>query len=161
VLNNWTNTVILQGGFFVRMMKLSDSSDTWQNPRIYILVFRRQICPVNESSFEIWVIYFYSPIARRNIISANSAHSFICEIGRTHDYCNKWHVRQQGLPDGIVSNQKIPIWVNSGGSCTGKCWYTYFMAIWSNPLRLGIFYGHFVYFTVVWYIFTLWYVVSR
>jgi hypothetical protein len=28
-----------------------------------------------------------------------------------------------GLPDGIFSNQKIPIWVNFGVSCNGRCWY--------------------------------------
>jgi hypothetical protein len=28
-----------------------------------------------------------------------------------------------GLPDGLFSNQKIPIWVNFGGPWNGKCWY--------------------------------------
>jgi hypothetical protein len=28
-----------------------------------------------------------------------------------------------GLPDGLFSNQKIPIWVNFGGSCNGKSWH--------------------------------------
>jgi hypothetical protein len=41
------------------------------------------------------------------------------------------------LPDGIILNQKIPIWVNFGWSCNERCWYLY---------------GHFVYFTAKWYI---------
>jgi hypothetical protein len=28
-----------------------------------------------------------------------------------------------GLPDGLFSKPKIPIWVNFGGSCYGKSWY--------------------------------------
>jgi hypothetical protein len=52
------------------------------------------------------------------------------------------------LPDGIFSNQKIPIWVNFGGSKIGRCWYI---------LRTcGLFHGHLIYlvdFNVIWYIF--------
>jgi hypothetical protein len=47
-----------------------------------------------------------------------------------------------GLPDGIFSNQKIPIWVNFGGSCYGRCWYS----IWP----FGLFFGYFVYFVATW-----------
>jgi hypothetical protein len=36
---------------------------------------------------------------------------------RFHDYLTA------GLPDGIFSNQKIPIWVNFGGSQKGKRWH--------------------------------------
>jgi hypothetical protein len=36
-----------------------------------------------------------------------------------------------GLPDGIFSYQKIPIWVYFGGPLDWKCWYI----LWS----LGIF----------------------
>jgi hypothetical protein len=50
-----------------------------------------------------------------------------------------------GLPDGIFSNPKIPIWANVGGYCNGRCWYM----MW--PLGL-VFYGHFVYFVAIWYI---------
>jgi hypothetical protein len=50
-----------------------------------------------------------------------------------------------GLPDGIFSNQKNPIWVNFGGLGNGKCW---------NVLHTrGIYYGHLVYFIghlVIW-----------
>jgi hypothetical protein len=42
---------------------------------------------------------------------------------------------------------KIPIWVNFGGSCNGKCWY-----IRSILLPFGLFYGHLVYFPPFWYI---------
>jgi hypothetical protein len=28
-----------------------------------------------------------------------------------------------GLPDGLFSNQKIPILVKFGGPWNGKCWY--------------------------------------
>jgi hypothetical protein len=57
------------------------------------------------------------------------------------------------LPDGFFK-PKIPIWVNFGGSCNGKAWYTYFMTIWRILLLLEIFNGHLVYFVVIWYIFT-------
>jgi hypothetical protein len=52
--------------------------------------------------------------------------------------------RLTGLPDGIFSHQKIPIWVNYGGHWNGKSWYTYFMAIRNIIRSFGIFYGHFV-----------------
>jgi hypothetical protein len=40
---------------------------------------------------------------------------------------------------------KNPIWVNFGGTCNGRCWYI---------LRpFGLFYGHLVYFMVIWCIF--------
>jgi hypothetical protein len=42
---------------------------------------------------------------------------------------------------------KIPIWVNVGGSCNGKL-----LTIWSILRPLQIFYGHLVYFVVIWYI---------
>jgi hypothetical protein len=55
---------------------------------------------------------------------------------------------------------KIPILVNFGGSCNGKCWYI----LWP----FGLFYGHLVYFTygrlvylmVIWYILpmAIWYI---
>jgi hypothetical protein len=49
---------------------------------------------------------------------------------------------ESGLPDGIVWNQKLQIWVNFGG-LTMK--------------EVGIFYGHLVYFTAIWYIFFCFY----
>jgi hypothetical protein len=36
-----------------------------------------------------------------------------------------------------IFKPKIPIWVNFGASCNGRCWY---------------FYGYLVYFTAKWYI---------
>jgi hypothetical protein len=39
-------------------------------------------------------------------------------------------VMRAGLPDGIFSKQKIPIWINFGGSCNVNCWYI----LW--PIRL-------------------------
>jgi hypothetical protein len=44
--------------------------------------------------------------------------------------------------------KKIPIWVNFGGSCNGRCWYI-LMAIWSILGPFGIFCGHLVYFPVL------------
>jgi hypothetical protein len=29
-----------------------------------------------------------------------------------------------GMPDGLFSNKKIPIWVNFGVPGNGKCWYS-------------------------------------
>jgi hypothetical protein len=46
-----------------------------------------------------------------------------------------------GLPDGLFSNKKIPIWVHVGGPENGKCWYVYFMVIWNILWSFGIFYG--------------------
>jgi hypothetical protein len=44
----------------------------------------------------------------------------------------------------FVFKPKIPIWVNFGGSCSGRRWYI----LW--PL-VYIFYGHLVYFVAIWY----------
>jgi hypothetical protein len=38
------------------------------------------------------------------------------------------------------------------GSCNGRRWYTYFMAIWSIFRPFGICYGHLVYVPSFWYI---------
>jgi hypothetical protein len=63
---------------------------------------------------------------------------------------------QDTLPSRVarwfVFKPKIKIWVNFGGSCCGK-YLVYFMTIWSTLRPLEIFYGHFVYFVVIWYIF--------
>jgi hypothetical protein len=40
---------------------------------------------------------------------------------------------------------KIPIWEKFGGSCNGRCGYI----LWP----FGLFYGHLVYFMVIWYIY--------
>jgi hypothetical protein len=53
----------------------------------------------------------------------------------------------------FVFKPNIPIWVDFGGSCYGKSWYTYFMTIWSILRPLEMFYGLLVYFVVIWYIF--------
>jgi hypothetical protein len=57
-----------------------------------------------------------------------------------------------------IFKPKIPICVNSGGSCGGRCWYillpfdllygyfVYFVSIWYILSPLGIFYGYLVYF---------------
>jgi hypothetical protein len=47
-----------------------------------------------------------------------------------------------GLPDGIhILKTKIPIWINYGGSCNGRCRYI----LWP----FGLFFGHLVYFTAI------------
>jgi hypothetical protein len=74
---------------------------------------------------------------------------------------------------------KIPVWVNFGGSCNGRCWYillpfglfyvyifgiccghlVYFKVIWYILQLFGICYGNLVYFTVIWYILrVIWYI---
>jgi hypothetical protein len=63
---------------------------------------------------------------------------------------------KSGLPAGLFSNQNIQIWVNFGGTYSGKCWYI----LWT----LGPFYGllyilwafgkvsdNLVYFSPFWY----------
>jgi hypothetical protein len=44
----------------------------------------------------------------------------------------RWHIFQT----------KIPVWVNFGGSCKGRCWYI----LWS----FSLFYGHLLYFVAIW-----------
>jgi hypothetical protein len=54
------------------------------------------------------------------------------------------HIRRSRFDSWCVFKPKIQIWVNFGGSCNGKCWYMYFMAIWSILGHLVyIFCGHF------------------
>jgi hypothetical protein len=60
------------------------------------------------------------------------------------------------VPDDIFSNQKIPIWVNSGGSWNGRCWYisyeVYIAAILQTYfLSFCTFYLYFVFFPF-WYV---------
>jgi hypothetical protein len=62
-----------------------------------------------------------------------------------------------GLPDGMFSNQKIPIWVNFGGNCNVDVgifhgFLAYFTGIWLILRTFGIFHGHLVYFMDIWYI---------
>jgi hypothetical protein len=57
-----------------------------------------------------------------------------------------------GLPDGTFSNQKIPIWVNFGGSGNGRCLYikrpfvlfyvclVNFVALWNILWLFGVFF---------------------
>jgi hypothetical protein len=50
---------------------------------------------------------------------------------------------------------KIPIWVDFGGSCNGRCWYILHIAIWSYVRPFCTFCAHLVYiFMVIWYIFS-------
>jgi hypothetical protein len=56
------------------------------------------------------------------------------------------------LPDGLFSNQKIPIWVNFGVSWYKKYWYfydhlEYFTAIWYILWQFGVVCGTLVYFS--------------
>jgi hypothetical protein len=97
---------------------------------------------------------------------------------RFHLNVNIWKLKTElyirpGLPDGIFSSQKIPIWVNFVRSFNGEdvgifygnlvccvyIWYilwsfgifcihlVYFMAIWYFLYTFGIFYDHLVYLT--------------
>jgi hypothetical protein len=45
-----------------------------------------------------------------------------------------------GLPDGLFSNQKIPIWVNFGRPYVDGKMLIYFMAFWNILRTFGIFY---------------------
>jgi hypothetical protein len=44
-----------------------------------------------------------------------------------------------------IFRPKIPIWVNLGWICNGRCWYVYFIAIWSILRPLEIFCGYLVF----------------
>jgi hypothetical protein len=50
---------------------------------------------------------------------------------------------------------KIPIWVNFGGSCNRKSWYIL--------SQFGLFYGHWRYFTAIWYKYfvVIWFIFPR
>jgi hypothetical protein len=50
------------------------------------------------------------------------------------------------LPDGIFSDQKSKIWVNFGGSCSGRYWNI----LWP----FGVSHGNYVYFIAIRYMFT-------
>jgi hypothetical protein len=56
----------------------------------------------------------------------------------------------------FVFKPKIPIWVNFGGSCDGRCRYTYFMVIWSILWSSCIYYGFLIYVMVIWYTTPFW-----
>jgi hypothetical protein len=89
-----------------------------------------------------------------------------CEVVRAYlNTCvqvSRIHIKM--LPNRVARRQIfkpiIPIWVNFGGSCKGRCWYTYFMANWSVLRQFRIFCGHSVYFRVISF-FLFWYVVPR
>jgi hypothetical protein len=57
-----------------------------------------------------------------------------------------------GLPDGLFSNQKIPIWVYFGGP--GIETFGIFMTIWNILRPFGKVYGSLVLFRVIWYYFS-------
>jgi hypothetical protein len=52
---------------------------------------------------------------------------------------------ESGLPDGLIKNKKIPIWVNFRRALDLKM-FRYFVAIWNILWRFGIFYDHLVHF---------------
>jgi hypothetical protein len=54
----------------------------------------------------------------------------------TFSHCDCCH---SGLPDGLFSNKKIPLWVNFGWKML-----VYFMVIRNILQSFGIFYGHWV-----------------
>jgi hypothetical protein len=51
-----------------------------------------------------------------------------------------------------IIKPKIPVWVNDGGSCNERCWCILRTNIWCILRPFDIFYGHLVYFVVIWYI---------
>jgi hypothetical protein len=68
------------------------------------------------------------------------------------------------LPDGkngslktflylVKGEEKIPIWVNFGGSCNGRCCIFYSQLVYLLPF--GTQCGHLVYFMDIWYIFPI------
>jgi hypothetical protein len=78
--------------------------------------------------------------------------------GRTFRTCTtEFDPVTSGLPRvarWFLFKPKIPIWVNFGGSCNGRCWHVYGYWVHFTVLRsFVIFYGHLVYFVVIWYIF--------
>jgi hypothetical protein len=57
-----------------------------------------------------------------------------------------------GLPDGLFSNKKIPIWENILRATDWKI-LLYFLAVWNISWTFGIFYYHLEHFVIIWYIF--------
>jgi hypothetical protein len=78
---------------------------------------------------------------------------------------NPWEIcsAPTGLPDC-----KIPIWVNFGGSCNGRCGsivrpfslHMYCTAVWSIVRLFGLFCCHLVYFAAIQYVYVIviWYI---
>jgi hypothetical protein len=56
---------------------------------------------------------------------------------------------EAGLPDGILSDQKIPVWVNFGGSCNEDVGILNGHLVDLTPF--DIFYGHLVYCVLSWF----------
>jgi hypothetical protein len=54
--------------------------------------------------------------------------------------------KSDGVARWFILKPKIPIWVNFGGFCNGRCWYIL--------LPFGLFYGRLVNFMAIW--FSLW-----
>jgi hypothetical protein len=77
--------------------------------------------------------------------------SEIFTAGRTSFYENRFHLCTR-VARWLVFKPKMPIWVNFGGSCDGRCWYVLwpFGLFYSHLACLtgffGIFYGNLVYF---------------
>jgi hypothetical protein len=91
----------------------------------------------NKPSLVRKIKFYWSGFWNKNVLGTYICLS-VCMIFTISD------VYSPGLPDGVISNQKIPILVNFGGSCNGSCW---------SILRpFGLFYGHLVYFTAIWYV---------
>jgi hypothetical protein len=68
----------------------------------------------------------------------------------------RWYIFKPKIPIWVIL-PKIPIWVILGRSCNGRCWFTYFMAIFpDNCYILGLLSiqicGHLVHFLPFWYI---------
>jgi hypothetical protein len=62
----------------------------------------------------------------------------------------------------FLSNPKIPIWVNFGRSCDGRCWFVYYMFIWYILCQhIGIFFGYLVSLCFYFIFSPFWYVVPR
>jgi hypothetical protein len=97
-------------------------------------------------------------------ISRGVLHNFISKVQtatpscKTSDLWNAKKRQQLHRKDSLSYNNQgcqmvyfckpeIPIWVNFGGSCNGRCWYI----LWP----FCQFYIHLIYFMAIWYIYSI------
>jgi hypothetical protein len=92
------------------------------------------------------VLMWPEPLVRFALPDKSPFFSFLsCFITKQH---LSMPFLKSGLPDGIFSNQKLPIRVNFGGSLQWKM-LEYYMSVWFILRLFGIYYTHLEYVVVI------------
>jgi hypothetical protein len=128
---------------------------TWYVPRNFP---RKKMCGKIGSGLRCASLDGFAAIFRRWLALSStergSRHESLILVGflsaETKISCHK-KASWPGLPDGTFSNRKIPIWVNFGRSCNGRC-VIYLLISWYVYWSVGMFIDQLVYFVAIWYI---------